>query len=208
MNAVANGSPPDSERGFRHPVAGPPLAGVVLVLSSEAICFALNGRSFVTIMLVLCRLRRATQRPSSASFKAALAEGLAFIRHSFPVRHILLQVARLNFLAANYIPLMPAFAREVFGGGPNTLGGLLGSAGAGAFSASLRLAAGPGVRGLSGSITDGVLVAALALVAFALANGVWLAGAMLFILGFGIIIRRRLEWFCMHLPPISARLGI
>lgn len=166
---------------------GPPLAGVVLLLSSEAVCFALNGLSFVAIMLVLCRMRTATRPPSSASFKAALAEGLAFISHSFPVRHILLQVALLNFLAANYIPLMPAFALEVFGGGPNTLGALLGSTGAGALLASLRLAAGPGVRGLSGSITDGVLVAALALVAFALADGVWLAGAMLFILGFGII---------------------
>ena len=47
------------------------------------------------------------------------------------------QEAILNFLAACYVPLMPAFARDVFHGGPDTLGLLLGSAGAGALAPAM-----------------------------------------------------------------------
>lgn len=166
---------------------GPPLAGLVLKVSSEAVCFALNGFSFIAIMLVLTRLRTASQPHSSAGFKAAMLEGAGFVRQSFPVRQILLQVALLNLLAANYIPLMPAFARDVFHGGPETLGRLLGSAGAGALGASLMLAARPTVRGLSGSIVYGNLLAGLALLAFSLTAEEGLAQLMLFMLGFGLI---------------------
>ncbi|MBS1161791.1 MAG: transporter [Proteobacteria bacterium] len=166
---------------------GPPLAGVILTLSSEALCFALNGLSFVAILLVLLILRTTSAAHSSAGFREAMVEGGRYIRGSFPVRHILWQVALLNFLAANYLPLMPAFARDVFAGGPATLGALLGSAGAGALFASLGLAARPTVRGLSGAITNGNLLAGLALLAFALSGNERLAQLMLFLLGFGLI---------------------
>jgi len=166
---------------------GPPLAGALLAISSEALCFALNALSFLAIMLVLRGLRTSATPHSTAGFGEAMREGASFVRGSFPVRQLLLQVALLNFLAANYIPLMPAFAHDVFHGGPETLGMLLGCAGAGALLASLMLAVRPTVRGLTGSIVFGNLLAGFALLAFALAGNLWLASLMLFLLGFGLI---------------------
>lgn len=166
---------------------GPPLAGVILVQTSEAVCFAFNALTFVAIIGVLLHLRTTSQAHSTAGFADAMREGVAFVRQSFPVRHILWQVALLNFLAANYIPLMPAFARDVFRGGPETLGLLLGSAGAGALLASLMLASRSSVRGLSGAIAFGNLLAGFSLVAFALTADIGLAVVMLFLLGFGMI---------------------
>lgn len=166
---------------------GPPLAGAFLALTSEAACFAFNALSFLAIIGVLLHLRTSAQPHSTARFGEAMREGVAFVRQSFPVRHILWQVALLNFLAANYLPLMPAFARDIFRGGPETLGLLLGSAGAGALLASLMLASRRSVRGLTGAIAFGNLLAGIALVAFALTADIGLAVIMLFLLGFGLI---------------------
>lgn len=166
---------------------GPPLAGLILTQTSEASCFALNAISFVATIAVLLHLRTTSQTHSTAAFSDVFREGLAFVRKSFPVRHILWQVALLNFLAASYIPLMPAFARDVFHGGPDTLGLLLGSAGAGALLASLMLASRRSVRGLSGVIVQGNFLASFSLVAFALSSDIGLAIPMLFLLGFALI---------------------
>lgn len=166
---------------------GPPLAGMILAQTSEVACFTLNALSFVAIIGVLLHLRTTSQAHSTAAFSDAMREGVLFVRRSFPVRHILWQVAVLNFLAANYIPLMPAFARDVFHGGPDTLGLLLGSAGAGALLASLMLAGRRSVRGLSGAIAFGNLLAGFSLLAFALTADIGLAIAMLFLLGFALV---------------------
>lgn len=166
---------------------GPPLAGLILAQTSEAACFALNAISFVGTIGVLLHLRTSAQAHSSAAFSDALREGFVFVGKSFPVRHVLWQVALLNFLAASYIPLMPAFARDVFGGGPDMLGLLLGSAGAGALLASVMLASRRSVRGLSGTIAQGNLLAGFSLVGFALSSDIGMAIPMLFLLGFGLI---------------------
>lgn len=166
---------------------GPPVAGLVLGLTSEALCFALNGLSFVAVIVALRRIRIEPMEPVAAPFGAALREGLAYVGASLPVRRLLLQVAVLNVLASSHVPLMPALARDVYHGGPDTLGLLLGSAGAGALGASLYLMARTSVRGLTGAIAGGNLLGALALVAFALADTLWLGLPMLFLLGFGVI---------------------
>lgn len=166
---------------------GPPLAGFILTHTSEASCFALNAISFVATIGVLLYLRTSSQAHSSAAFADALREGFVFVRQHFPVRHLLWQVALLNFLAASYVPLMPAFARDVFRGGPDTLGLLLGSAGAGALLASVTLAGRRSVRGLSGSIAQGNLLASLSLIGFVLTSDIGVAIVMLFLLGFGLI---------------------
>lgn len=166
---------------------GPPLAGLLLGLSSEAFCFAVNGLSFVGVILALLSIDSPSERPHAVPFGSALREGFDYVRGSVPVGGLLLQVALLNFLAASYLPMMPAFARDVFNGGPDMLGALLGSAGAGALGASLYLVTRQSVRGLTGTIASANLLAACALCGFALTDAAWLACLLLFLLGFGMI---------------------
>jgi len=166
---------------------GPPIAGLLLELTSEAACFAFNAISFCLIIGVLSLLHTPEQVRNSTKFREAMWEGKDFVGKSFPVRHILLQVAFLNFFAANYLPLMPAFVRDVFSGGPKMLGTLLGSAGAGALMASLILANRRSVRGLSGTIAFGNLLAGISLMAFSLVTEIHWAVILLFLLGFSLI---------------------
>lgn len=167
---------------------GPPTAGLLLAATSAAVCFAVNGVSFLALILALRRIDSPSSRPSPASFRSALREGLAYVRGSVPVRMLLIQVALVNFFAASYLPMMPAFARDVFQGGPNTLGVLLGSAGAGALVASVYLMSRPSVRGLTGSILHASVLAGTALIGFALTAELWLALVQLFLLGFSMIV--------------------
>lgn len=166
---------------------GPPVAGIVLVMTSEAACFALNALSFLAVVVALLRIRIPHHPTAATPFLAAMLEGRQFVRRSFPTGKLLKQVALLNFFAASYVPLMPVFARDVFDGGPHTLGILLGSAGAGALGASVYLVMRPSVRGLTGVIASANLLAALALIGFALSETLWLGAAMLFLVGFGLI---------------------
>jgi MFS family permease len=167
---------------------GPPLAGLLLVASSEAICFAANGLSFLGLIAALLRIDSPSVRPLPVPFGSALREGIGYVRASVPVRHLLLQVALLNFFAATYLPMMPTFAGDVYAGGPKTLGWLLGSAGAGAMAASFYLMSRNSVRGLTNVVANANLLAALSLTGFALAGAVWLATSLLFLLGFAMII--------------------
>lgn len=166
---------------------GPPVAGAVLALTSEAACFALNALSFLAVIAALLCIRIPHRQIVAVPFGTAMREGVEFVRKSLPVSKLLIQVALLNFLAASYVPLMPVFARDVFHGGPDTLGMLLGSAGAGALCASLKLVMRRSVRGLTGEIAGGNLLAALALIGFALSDTLWLGAGLLFLIGFGII---------------------
>lgn len=167
---------------------GPPLAGFALGLTSEATCFALNGLSFAAVIAALLRMRITPVEPVTGPFAAALREGLRFTRDNLPVRMLLRQVALLNFLAAAYVPLMPAFARDVFRGGPDTLGLLLESAGGGALCAALYMVSRHSVRGLTATIAGGNAITALSLIGFSQSGHLWLGIGLLFLLGFGLIV--------------------
>ena len=166
---------------------GPPVAGLALGMTSEAACFAINGLSFLPVVGALIGIRLAPIKPVGGSFGDAMAEGLRYSRDTFPVRALLIQVAILNFLGACYVPLMPAFARDVFHGGPDVLGLLLGSAGAGALLAALYLLVRPTIRGLTGAIAEANALTSLGLIGFALAHQAWLGMGLLFFVGFGLI---------------------
>ncbi|QID17925.1 MFS transporter [Nitrogeniibacter mangrovi] len=167
---------------------GPPAAGLLLAATSAAVCFAVNGVSFLALILALRRLAPSASPAAPTPFGTAMREGFGYVRSSVPVRMLLTQVALLNFFAASYLPMMPAFARDVFAGGPNTLGVLLGSAGAGALVASAYLMSRPSVRGLTGSILHANLLAGVSLTGFALTDALWLALVQLFLLGFSMIV--------------------
>lgn len=164
----------------------PPLAGWLLGSQEAWWCFFLNALSFLPTLVVLLRLPDGVAGGVSSSLLILLREGVGYLRSQREARQILVQVALVNGLATAYLPLMPAVVRDVFAAGPEAVGMLLGSVGAGALLASIRLAMG-GRRGLERSLRQGNLVAALSLIGFALCKEIWLAPLLLFLLGFGVI---------------------
>jgi MFS family permease len=85
------------------------------------------------------------------------------------------------------VVLMPIFAKKVLGGGPHTLGFLMGAMGLGALLSALSLAARRNVRGLVRIIPVAAAVFGAGLVGFGLSHWFWLSMAMVFLAGMGMM---------------------
>jgi len=101
---------------------------------------------------------------------------------------LLLLVGVLAWTVSPYSTLMPAYAKDVLGGGPRTLGLLLSAAGGGALVSTLYLARRPTVRGLFRVIAIAGLTCGLALAAFAYLPFAPLAALLMIFVGGGVIL--------------------
>ena len=132
-------------------IVGPALAGLLLAVVSEAVCFALNALSFVAVIVAISRMRWTREpgpQPWEGGFWAKWVEGYRFVSGFAPARAMLLLVAVLSWTISPYSSLMPVYAKDIYGGGPQTLGFLLAAAGAGALASTLYLASRTTIRGL------------------------------------------------------------
>ncbi|CAG1009307.1 hypothetical protein BURK1_03643 [Burkholderiales bacterium] len=149
-------------------VVGPALAGLVLAVTSEAVCFAINAVSFLAVLVALLRMRWPVQprAAAGASLWASFTEGARYALGFAPARALLGLVALMSFTITPYSSLMPIYAKVHFAGGPQTLGLLLSAAGSGALLAMVWLADRGTVRGLGRVIAFAALACGGALAAF------------------------------------------
>src|SRR5205823_1192919 len=130
LNAVSlNSSIVNSAR-----VVGPSVAGLMIGAVGVAMCFFLNGLSFVAVIAGFLMMRLpAFQRPPHAVSAGEHAwNGLVYsIKHP-RVRTILLLFFAVGVFGWSYAVLMPAFARDALGRGANGYGVLMSASGTGA----------------------------------------------------------------------------
>lgn len=121
---------------------GPSVAGIMLVSTSEGICFLLNAISyiFVIISLLMMRLNIDYAKKRKSEILKELKEGWTYTFGFPPIKHIIILLAIVNLTGMSYSVLMPVFAKEVLHGGSHTYGFLMGSAGFGALLGALYLA--------------------------------------------------------------------
>ncbi len=167
---------------------GPTLAGVLVGWLGEGWVFFLNGVSFIGVLAALhtagiTRLR-APAREGSA--REHFTEGLHFAWRHRPIRMALLMLAAVSLVGVPYMVLMPVFAREIFHGGAQTLGVLLGAAGAGALLGAVRLAQRADSVGLERVIGIAGVCGGVALLAFALTPVFRLALPLLLLIGLAL----------------------
>jgi MFS family permease len=125
-------------------VTGPALAGIVLSLTTDSACFALNAISYLFAIAALLMLH--PKKAVHKKVKGTLREAFAFVRDFVPARWLIFNVAIASFTTAPFMTFLPVFAKDVFHGGPDMLGTLMGTAGLGALSAALFLASRKNVK--------------------------------------------------------------
>ncbi|HPE65973.1 MAG TPA: MFS transporter [Synergistales bacterium] len=122
---------------------GPSVAGMVIALVGEGICFLMNGMAYSATLTALFLMRFKRPLVSESTKKGVLEgmkEGIRYVAGFLPLRNYLSAIALVSFFAFPYMVLLPVFAREILGGGPRTLGFLMGATGLGALAGSVRLA--------------------------------------------------------------------
>lgn len=167
---------------------GPALAGFVVALVGEAVCFVLNAVSYLAVLLALAGIRVGPVAGSGARALDALKAGYRYVMGHRQIRRSLLLVACVSFFATPYAVMMPLFAREIFGGDARTYGLLIGSAGAGSLLASVYLASRSDTAGLAQRVGLAAPAVGAALALFAVTPRLWLAFPVLMGVGFCVIV--------------------
>ena len=169
---------------------GPMIGGAVIAGFGEVWGFALNSLMRGAVILALW-LIRATPQPiekATTGWAEQLAAGFRYAYGFLPTRSALLLLSAVSFSVQPYQSLAPYFARDVFHGGSETLGYLIGAGGFGAVSGMMHLATRPSVRGLLRQIPFTAAAAGAALIAFSFSTSLWVALPMLYFVGMGAMI--------------------
>ncbi len=172
-------------------IVGPSIAGFLINIVGEGICFLINAISFFAIIVALWAMKipkRKNKIESSNIFKG-LKEGYNYAFRFAPIRYILLLLALISFMGMPYLVLMPIFARDILHGGPHTLGLLMGASGIGALIGALYLASRKTVLGLGKHIVIASSAFGLGLTVFSLSHYMLLSLSMMFLTGFGMIVQ-------------------
>jgi MFS family permease len=167
---------------------GPALAGWLVALAGEGWVFLINGLSFTVLLVGLIVMGRPqfAHRPADMGSPGSLRMAIGYAWHHRPVRTALAMVLLISLTGIGYITLMPIFAKDVFHGGPQSLGLLLGAAGAGALVGALRLAQRGRAAGLEREIVWAGLIAAAGLIVFSHMESVTAGLLILPAVGYGI----------------------
>jgi MFS family permease len=121
---------------------GPAAAGLVYALFGAAACFAINGLSFIAVIIALRKMKLTSDQKThrSSSAMTDLKEGLRFVVTEPTVRVLISMVAVTSFFAMSLTTLIPAWAVKVLGGNAATNGFLLSARGVGSLGAALFIA--------------------------------------------------------------------
>lgn len=165
---------------------GPPLAGTLIAMTSEAGCFLLTAFAYMGLMCGLVKVKATASPKATGSTSQVFREGVAYLLRTVSVRQLLISVIMVNLLASCYAALLPILAKNIYAGDARILGWLWGAAGAGAFVATLILAFSGSLSRLRYFTDGGALVCGFALLGVFLAGSLPMALSGLVLLGFGI----------------------
>ena len=151
-------------------VLGPAVAGFLIGKIGVAMCFLLNGFSFLAVLGALFSIdsppiRRSADPPNAWTH---MREGLSYVRADRRLLTLSLILATLSIFGFPYLVLLPVMVRDVLGRGAIEFGWMSSAVGAGALTGALLLAAlatrlPKGLVVKWASISFGLIVSAFAL---------------------------------------------
>jgi len=169
---------------------GPSIAGILIAIVGEGICFLLNAVSFIAVIAALLAMRigKTPIALGQKSIARELREGFTYAYYFPPIRYLFFLLWIISFLGMPYIVLMPVFADQILGGGSYILGFLFSAVGLGAICGAFFLAARAQVAGLENITPIAAGLFGLALAIFSQNTSVWLALGIMFFAGIGMIM--------------------
>ena len=188
---------------------GPALGGFLILWFGPAGNFFVQAGAYALVALTVTQLRLpALKADAPGARRVGLREGLDYIRRAPTTRAFLLMGWVLPlFIIPIFSALPPIYAKDVFAGGPDTLGVLLSSIGVGGivggfFTASLGRLERRGLLQL-GSL----LLLSLSLIGFALSVTLWVAVVWFALAGFFEMIYLTTNQTLLHLSIPDALRG-
>jgi MFS family permease len=170
---------------------GPSIAGILIALTGEGICFLINGFSylFVIAFLLLMKMKPSKSKNRDKKVFNEMKDGFKYTFGFAPIRYIILLLGLVSLMGMPYSVLMPVFAKNILHGGSDTFGFLMGASGIGALSGAIYLASRKTVVGLCRLIPLAAGVFGLGLILFSLSVNFYLSMALMVITGLGMMLQ-------------------
>lgn len=171
-------------------VVGPAVAGFLMAQAGLAMCFFLNGLSFVAVLagLMMMRLPPFVPPATPTSTWQHAMDGFAYAVRRRRVRTLLLLVAIVGVFGWSYSVLLPAFARDELGVGTRGYGMLLSANGIGALCGALTVATYGNRLPHRLLVFGGLGFFSLMLLLLAVTRNCYLAMALLALAGAGMLL--------------------
>ena len=170
-------------------VFGPLLAGATLAAFGTALCFALNGASFLVVIVALLSLSikhipQTERKPIMQDLKG----GLAYVRSQPAIVALTVLAFLTTFLGLPLLTFLPIFARDIFHGGVGRYSAMMAFSGAGAVVGALVVAWLGRFKHMGRTLLLVQLTFGMLIMAFALSRIVWLSYLLLFFTGAALLI--------------------
>ena len=123
-------------------ILGPALAGFMILAGGTALCFLVDGISYIAVIgaLLAMRTRDLHVQKRAKSDGAGIREGFRYVWDSPELRRPLLVMTVVFTLSFNFSVLVPLLAKQTFGGTAGTFGTMSALGGLGSFIGALVMA--------------------------------------------------------------------
>jgi len=124
-------------------IIGPAVAGLAFSYFGAAVCFLLNGLSFIPVIINIQKIQNEGKSPSDRTgvkISHEILQGLKYIAGNPVINTTILMLFFSNTIIMNFNILIPVMAKTVLYGDSRAYGFLMTALGIGAFSGALLLA--------------------------------------------------------------------
>jgi MFS family permease len=169
---------------------GPTVAGILIARYGEAMCFWLNGVSYIAVLAALFSMklyRKENLAPVHHQHPfEGFKEGLKYAAGHAPIRSVLLLICLFSFVP--FTVLLPVFAKVYLQGDSHTYGFLVGASGFGAFIGAVFLASRRNANGFGKVIAISCAIFGAGIMVFAFSTILWVSLALMVLVGFGMMV--------------------
>jgi predicted MFS family arabinose efflux permease len=169
-------------------IIGPTLGGLAYSTLGATWCFALNGVSFVAVIISLLMIQVNFIPPKSQeTILKSMSEGISFIRQREGLAPLVFLAFSTTLLGFSLTGFLPVIVRTVFHGGPQTYQLLLVCSGAGSIVGALVVAASERLKGRGHVALLTLIALGAATAAFAVSKRLPLSCILIFLSGAAIM---------------------
>jgi MFS family permease len=169
-------------------VFGPLLAGATLAALGTAMCFAINGLSFLVVIVALMALSVKHIPPQTLQpMMDDLRGGITYARSEPAIISLTVLGFVTTFLGLPLLTLLPVFARDIFHGDVGRYTEMMAFSGIGAVIGALIVAWLGKFRHMGLATLLVQVVFGLLLIGFSLSRVMWLSNLLLFVAGAALI---------------------
>lgn len=171
-------------------LAGPAIAGILLISFDAGICFLINFLSFFAVIgsLILMKLSVPPRKTNAAPIWMNLIQGYRYLKRTPSLRHAIWLIGLMSIIVSPYITLFPVFAQDVYGGGVREFSWLNSIAGLGALMGAVYLATLRTTRHLLKIIIIAGLVLTGILIIFSLSKNFYVALVFIMLAETGLLM--------------------